>query len=167
MIQNNKNTDAYAPAYHMHKYLRNKLLYAKFIRNNGIAQRVTIILISRRKHMTKMRKNQNNLSRLMDKKISLEDIPHKTMKFTIYALRWIFLLIFIFISMGILVLLLTGGDTYIQIILGYSITGFFTFFMGYFGWILAQGIIEMITGREEKDTHSFSYYFSRKKKHRY
>ena len=89
------------------------------------------------------------------------------MKVTIYALRWIFLLIFLFIIIGIFVLFLTGGQNYLQVILGYSITGFFTFFMGYFGWILAQGIIEMITGKEPKEERTFSYYFTKKNKFNY
>ena len=103
----------------------------------------------------------------LSNRISLEDIPLKTMKVTIYALRWIFLLIFLFITIGIFVLFITGGQNYMQIILGYSIAGFFTFFMGYFGWILAQGIIEIITGKESKEDRTFSYYFSRRKKYRF
>jgi len=112
-------------------------------------------------------KKHSSLARLRDKKIPLEEIPFKTMKVTIYALRWIFLLIFLFIIIGIFVLFLTGGQNYLQVILGYSITGFFTFFMGYFGWILAQGIIEMITGKEPKEERTFSYYFTKKNKFNY
>jgi hypothetical protein len=103
----------------------------------------------------------------LDTRIALEDIPFKTIRVTIYAVRWIFLLIFLFISVGIVVLFATGGQNYLQAILGYSITGFFTFFMGYFGWILAQGIIEMITGKEPKEERTFSYYFSKKNKYRF
>lgn len=115
------------------------------------------------------RKNNSstNLSKLIEKKISLEDLPLKTMKVTIHALRWIFLLVFLFITIGIFVLLLTGGETYIQIIIGYSITGFFTFFMGYFGWMFAQSIMEMIAGKENKEKHGFSYYFRRIKRKKY
>ena len=104
---------------------------------------------------------------LFEKKIQFNDIPLKTVRVTIYALRWLFLLIFLFISIGIFVLFITGGQNYIQIILGYSITGFFTFFMGYFGWILAQGIIEIMTGKEPRVERTFSYYFSKKGKYKY
>jgi hypothetical protein len=114
------------------------------------------------------RKNyRNNRSRFIDRKIQFQDLPSKTMRVTIHALRWVFLLIFLFIIVGIFILFLTGGDSYFQIILGYSIAGFFTFFMGYFGWLLAQGIIEMITGKGEKEQHGFSYYFKKLKKHRF
>jgi hypothetical protein len=112
-------------------------------------------------------KSQISLTRFIDRKIPLEEIPFKTMKVTIYALRWIFLLIFLFIIVGIAILFITGGQNYLQVILGYSIAGFFTFFMGYFGWILAQGIIEMITGKEAKEDKTFSYYFTRKNKYRF
>jgi len=111
--------------------------------------------------------NQRNLSKFMDKKIQMEDLPLKTMKVTLYALRWIFMLIFLFIIVGIFVLFLTGGGEYVQIILGYSIAGFFTFFMGYFGWILAQSILEMIAGKADREDHGFSYYVGRKKKYRF
>jgi hypothetical protein len=102
-----------------------------------------------------------------ERKIPFEEIPIKTIKMTIHALRWVFLLIFIFITCGIIALFLTGGENYVQIILGYSIAGFFTFFMGYFGWILAQGTIEMITGKSNKINQGFSYYFSKNKKYKY
>ena len=111
--------------------------------------------------------NQRNLSKFMDKKIQMEDLPLKTMKVTLYALRWIFMLIFLFITVGIFVLFLTGGGEYVQIILGYSIAGFFTFFMGYFGWILAQSVLEMIAGKADEKDRGFSYYVGRKKKYRF
>lgn len=109
-------------------------------------------------------------SRFKNFYFTLQDIPLKTMRVTLYALRWFFFLIFIFIITGILVLFLTGGQNYVQIIIGYSIAGFFTFFMGYFGWILAQGMIEIITGDrgEEEITRGFSYYLKKKnKKYKY
>jgi hypothetical protein len=111
--------------------------------------------------------NNRNFPNFFDKKIQFNDIPVKTVRVTIHALRWIFLLIFLFISIGIFVLFITGGQNYIQIILGYSITGFFTFFMGYFGWILAQGIIEILTGKEPNEEKTYSYYFSKKRKYRF
>jgi len=113
--------------------------------------------------MPRKKLNQNKLSKMLNKKNHFEDLPIKTIRVTIYALRWVFLLIFLFFVFGIIALLLTGGEAYIQQIVGFSITGFFTFFMGYFGWILAQGMIEMITGKEDAIVKGFSYYL---KKHR-
>jgi len=113
--------------------------------------------------------SQRNLSKFMDnKKISLSDIPTKTMRVTIHALRWVFLLIFIFMTIGIFALFLSGGENHLQNILGYSITGFFTFFMGYFGWILAQGVIEVLSGKHQETVNEFSYYMrTDSKRYRY
>lgn len=113
------------------------------------------------------RNNQRMFSDFLDKRIALEDLPVKTMRVTIHALRWVFLLIFLFVIIGIFVLFLTGGGEYIQLIIGYSITGFFTFFMGYFGWILAQSVIETITGRDAPDDQSVSYYVSKKRHNKF
>ena len=107
--------------------------------------------------MSRKKIGQNNLSKLIVKKNPFEDIPLKTIRVTIHALRWVFLLVFLFITVGIFLLFLIGGGNFLQIILGYSITGFFTFFMGYFGWILAQSLIEMIIGKKEKADHSILY----------
>ena len=41
-----------------------------------------------------------------------------------------------------------GGSTEITNIVVYSVTGFFTFFMGYFGWMFAQSIMEIVTGEK-------------------
>ena len=119
--------------------------------------------------MARRKLSQRNLSKFMDnKKISLGDIPTKTMRVTIHALRWVFLLIFIFMIIGILALFLTGAENHIQNILGYSIAGFFTFFMGYFGWILAQGVIEILSGRHQETVNDFSYYMRKdSKRYRY
>ena len=123
---------------------------------------------SRRRNVPRRKNlNQHNLSKFMYKKIPMDDLPLRTMKVTLHALRWIFMLIFLFITVGIFVLFLTGGENYIQIILGYSIAGFFTFFMGYFGWVLAQSILEMMAGKEDRRDHSLSYYVGRKKKYRF
>jgi len=117
--------------------------------------------------MPRRKSYHNSGSRFTDKRIPFEDLPLKTMKVTIHALRWVFLLIFLFVTVGIFVLFITGGENYVQIILGYSLAGFFTFFMGYFGWILAQGIIEMITGGKPKFERGFTYYFRKFRKHKF
>ena len=89
------------------------------------------------------------------------------LKVTVYALRWIFLLIFLYIISTILILTIQGGTESVVNIVTWSVTGFFTFFMGYFGWILAQGMIEMITGDKEKIERNLSYYLGRRKRHRF
>ena len=119
-----------------------------------------------KKEVPRKKKTQFKPAKKFNNKIQIEDLPQKTMEVTIYALRWIFLLIFVFITIGIFVLFITGGLNYVQTIIGYSITGFFTFFMGYFGWILAQGIIDMLSGKSDKDNQSVSYYVRKRPKSR-
>lgn len=117
--------------------------------------------------MPRKKPTQNNLSKFIDKKIQIEDLPKKTIKVTFHALRWIFLLVFLFMAIGIFALFVTGGQENVQMIIGYSIAGFFTFFMGYFGWILAQGTIEMITGSDDVQDGSFTSYSKKGKKYKY
>lgn len=118
--------------------------------------------------MPRRKKNSSNLlSKHIDKRISLEEIPLKTIKVTIYALKWVFLLIFLFITVGIFALIVTGGEENVQMIVSYSITGFFTFFMGYFGWMFAQGIMELIAGNNEKEKAGISYYVRKKTKFKF
>lgn len=113
--------------------------------------------------MLKRKKNHKKFSKLNYKKIPLEDISIKTMKVTINALRWVFLSILLFVVIGIFILFLMGGDNYIQIIIGYSITGFFTFFLGYFGWILARSAIITISGKQVRSNHYMLYYMRKHK----
>ena len=110
--------------------------------------------------MPRRKINQRQLSKFLGKRSPLEDLPLKTLKVTVY-------LIFLFITVGILALLVTGGQENVQMIVTYSITGFFTFFMGYFGWLLAQGMIEMITGNKENIERGLSYYVKKHRKHRH
>lgn len=117
--------------------------------------------------MPRRKNNQNNLSKLIDKKISIEDLPLKTMRVTIHALRWLFLIIFLYIISIIFILMVQGGTESLTNLVTWSVTGFFTFFMGYFGWMFAQSIMEMIAGKEEKEERGLSYYFRRKKKYKF
>ena len=64
-----------------------------------------------------------------------------------HALRWVFLLIFIYIAVSIILLLIQGGNDSIKNIVVYSVTGFFTFFMGYFGWMFARSVMEIVSGK--------------------
>ena len=105
---------------------------------------------------------QQDLSNFIDKK-SIKDLPLKTIKVTIYTLKWVFLMIFMFITICIFGLFFTGGESYLQIILGYSITGFFTFFLSYFGWLLAHNMIVKINSKANTG-YAISYYFRKNNK---
>ena len=90
----------------------------------------------------------NRSKNLKNKKIDFEEIPFTTIRVTMHALRWIFLLIFIYIAVSIVLLLIQGGNNSITNIVVYSVTGFFTFFMGYFGWMFARSVMEIVSGKE-------------------
>ena len=78
----------------------------------------------------------------------MEELPFTTMKVTIRMLKWIFLLIFIYMAVSILLLIIQGGDEQIRNIVVYSVSGFFTFFMGYFGWMFARSVTEIVSGKK-------------------
>lgn len=67
--------------------------------------------------------------------------------FTMNALRWILLLIFTYLAAGIIVVMIQDGTESLKNIVIYSIMGFFTFFMGYLGWILARDVLVMVSDR--------------------
>jgi len=101
----------------------------------------------------KLSQNFQNKTKIKQK-LSIEELPGTTIEVTIRALRWIFILIFVYISVSIILLASQGGDnsvTNIQQIVVYSISGFFTFFMGYFGWMFARNVLEIISGKKQTE----------------
>ena len=80
---------------------------------------------------------------------SLLTLPNGTVHVTMNALRWVFLLIFIYLAIGTFVMLVQDGAGSVKNIIIYSVTGFITFFMGYFGWIIARDIMEIVTGKRQ------------------
>jgi len=116
---------------------------------------------TRRKNMTVKNINKTVLSKnhrrktfsknLMNKKLDLEDLPFTTMKITLRMLKWIFVLIFMYIAVSIVFLILQGGDEQIRNIVVYSVSGFFTFFMGYFGWMFARSVSEIVGGKKPQE----------------
>jgi hypothetical protein len=77
----------------------------------------------------------------LNKKDELFDkLPETTLRYTIVALQYIFLIILIYIAGSMIFLFISNRLEFITQIVGWSITGFFAFFMGYFGYSLAQHI---------------------------
>ena len=64
------------------------------------------------------------------------------------ALQWIILLIFIYLAAGTAIVMIQDGTESLKNIVIYSIIGFFTFFMGYIGWILARDVLEIVSGKK-------------------
>ncbi|MBN1861168.1 MAG: hypothetical protein JW840_06885 [Candidatus Thermoplasmatota archaeon] len=73
--------------------------------------------------------------------------PFLNFHFTMSALRWILLLIIIYLAAGTAVVMIQDGTESLKNIVIYSIMGFFTFFMGYLGWILARDVLVIVSGR--------------------
>ena len=70
--------------------------------------------------------------------------PFKNLHFT-NVLQWIMLLIFIYFAAGAIIIMIQEGTELLKNIIVYSIIGFFTFFMGCIGWILAREVLEIVT----------------------
>ena len=98
--------------------------------------------------LSKNNRRSNFSKNLINKKIDLEELPFTTMKITLRMLKWIFVIIFIYIAMSIIFLIVQGGDEQIRNIVLYSVSGFFTFFMGYFGWMFARSVSEIVGGKK-------------------
>jgi len=60
-------------------------------------------------------------------------------------------MIFIYIAISIFVLVYTDSSEQIRNIIVYSISGFFTFFMGYFGWMFARTVLEIMSGKKPSE----------------
>jgi hypothetical protein len=97
--------------------------------------------------LSKNHRRKKYSKRLINKKLDLEELPFTTMKITMRMLKWIFVIIFIYIAVSIIFLIVQGGDEQIRNIILYSVSGFFTFFMGYFGWMFARSVSEIVGGK--------------------
>ncbi|MBN2600271.1 MAG: hypothetical protein JXA75_07000 [Candidatus Thermoplasmatota archaeon] len=74
--------------------------------------------------------------------------PFWRLHFTLDSFRWIFFLIFVYIAAGVAIVIFQDGTDSLKNIVVYSIIGFFTFFMGYLGWILARDFLEVVSGKK-------------------
>jgi hypothetical protein len=74
--------------------------------------------------------------------------PFRNLHFTMNALQWILILIFIYLAAGTAIVMIQDGTESLKNIVIYSIIGFFTFFMGYIGWILARDVLEIVSGKK-------------------
>jgi hypothetical protein len=86
------------------------------------------------------------------KKLPITVKPLMRLHVTMNALRWLIVIVFIYIAAGTMIVMIQDGTESLKNIVIYSIMGFFTFFMGYLGWILARDVLMMISGR--KSSHN-------------
>jgi hypothetical protein len=82
---------------------------------------------------------------------NIEQIPLKTFTFAAYALRWILLVVLVYILTSTALMLFTQSYSFLQQIVTLSIGGFFGFFMGYFGWIFAHELTQWISGKKRDE----------------
>ena len=74
--------------------------------------------------------------------------PFMNLRFTMNALQWILILIFLYLAAGTITVMIQDGTEMLKNIVIYSIIGFFTFFMGYLGWILARDVLEIVSEKK-------------------
>ncbi len=74
--------------------------------------------------------------------------PLHSLRSPMNALRWIVLIIFIYLVAGTAIVMIQDGTESLKNIVVYSIIGFFTFFMGYLGWILARDVLQVVSGKK-------------------
>jgi hypothetical protein len=70
--------------------------------------------------------------------------PSVTVRFTFKSLRWIIVVLFLYLVIGTVMMIEDGTDA-MRTIIVYSVMGFATFFMAYFGWIVARDVLEQIS----------------------
>ena len=79
----------------------------------------------------------------------------KARKFPSINFKWVILLVSIYVGLSFILLVVQQFFELIKDIIVYSLMGFFTFFMSYFGWRLAQ-IVRDVVRREVRKEH-FEY----------
>jgi hypothetical protein len=70
--------------------------------------------------------------------------PSVTVRFTFKSLRWVIVVLFLYLVIGTVMMIEDGTDA-MRTIVVYSVMGFATFFMAYFGWIVARDVLEQIS----------------------
>jgi hypothetical protein len=97
-----------------------------------------------------IRKPEKSVKKSSGKK-QLTIKPILSLHGTLSALRWFLLLVLIYLAAGITVVMIQDGTEILKNIIIYSIMGFFTFFMGYLGWILARDVLDIVSGKKQTD----------------
>jgi len=91
------------------------------------------------------------LSKYFRRRASTTLIPFLKFRISSNALKILFLLILIYVVVITFALILQEAATWLRDIMNYSVMGFVTFFMGWFGWELAKDIRNVaFGGRQSK-----------------
>jgi hypothetical protein len=96
----------------------------------------------------------------------VKGFPQTTVKITLYAFRWILFLILCDVIISIIMLFYIDRYEFLTQIVTMSVGGFFAFFMGYFGWMFTQDIMEWMSRMKRFNSPEFQQlekFTSRKK----
>lgn len=83
-----------------------------------------------------------------------KDISTKTFVIASHAFRLLLLVVLVYIVTSTLIMFLTQSFSFLRQVVTLSIGGFFGFFMGYFGWVLAHKLTRWLSGKEREDFFS-------------
>lgn len=90
-------------------------------------------------------------SRYFKRRTSTALIPFLKFRVSSNAVKILFLLVLIYVVVITFALILQEAAAWLRDIISYSVMGFVTFFMGWFGWELARDVRNMaFGGRQSK-----------------
>lgn len=98
-------------------------------------------------HFTRRRLSK----KYMRKKIPFRAFSFAKVRITNNTLKWVLLVIFFCIAVGAVSLAAQQGTQSIKDIVVYSVMGFVTFFMGYFGWWVACMVRKTVSHKKLND----------------
>ena len=107
------------------------------------------VKLKRYRYQQKIKKN-TTLKMLKEKQIPLYKVPLATVRITLYALKWTFVLLLMYICLTFIVLPMNDGMQPIRNVIIYGFIGFIAFFMAYLGWLSAQNVINIVDIHREK-----------------
>lgn len=90
-----------------------------------------------------------NLSRYSKRRTYATLIPSLKFRVSSNALKILFTLVLVYVIVITFALILQEAATWLMDIISYSVMGFVTFFMGWFGWELARDIRNIAFGERE------------------
>ena len=90
-----------------------------------------------------------NLSRYSKRRTFTALIPFLKFRISSNAVKILFTLVLIYVVVITFALILQEAASWLSDIVSYSVMGFVTFFMGWFGWELARDVRNMAFGERE------------------
>jgi hypothetical protein len=127
----------------------NNMLHALDNAYYGVKRTVTL---KGYRYQQKIKKN-TTLKMLKEKQIPLYKVPFATVRITLHALKWTFVLLVIYICLTFIVLPMNDGMQPIRNVIIYGFIGYIAFFMAYLGWLSAQNVINIVNVHRAQKKH--------------